>query len=57
MILQEKATKELLEYNLRREGPIFEGDESYIGKVVKVYVESSNQNTLFGKIENNMKAA
>jgi len=36
---------------------IFEGDESCIGKVVKVYVESSNQNTLFGKIENNMKAA
>jgi len=36
---------------------IFEGNESYIGKVVKVNVESSNQNTLFGKIENNMKAA
>ena len=36
---------------------IFEGNESYIGKVVKVNVESSNQNTLFGKIEKNMKAA
>tara|TARA_B100000780_G_C21121373_1_gene454281 strand:+ start:810 stop:2990 length:2181 start_codon:yes stop_codon:yes gene_type:complete len=28
MLFQEKAEKELLERNLRREGPIFEGDES-----------------------------
>ena len=30
MLFQEKAAKELLEYNLRREGPIFEGDEKFI---------------------------
>lgn len=30
MIFQEDSQKELLERNLRREGPIFEGDESYM---------------------------
>jgi len=30
MLFQEKAAKELLEKNLRREGPIFEGDESLL---------------------------
>ena len=30
MLFQEKETKELLEKNLRREGPIFEGDESIL---------------------------
>ena len=29
MIFQEKAGKELLEYNNRREGPILEGDEKF----------------------------
>ena len=29
MIFQEKASKELLEYNHRREGPILEGDERF----------------------------
>ena len=36
---------------------IFECDKSYIGKLVKVNVKTSNQNSLFGEIENNMKAA
>ena len=38
---------------------IFIGDENNIGKIVKVKIESTNQNSLFGKIENNedMKAA
>ncbi len=36
---------------------IFSGDESYIGKLIKVYIEKSNQNSLFGKITNKMKAA
>jgi len=31
---------------------IFEGEENNIGKIVKVKILSSNQNTLFGKIEN-----
>ena len=30
MLMQEKAEKELLEYNLRREGPILEGDERFM---------------------------
>ena len=29
MIFQEKAAKELLEFNMRREGPILEGDERF----------------------------
>jgi len=38
---------------------IFLGDKSDIGKIIKVKIESSNQNSLFGKIENNedMRAA
>ena len=38
---------------------IFNGDENNIGKMLKVKIESSNQNSLFGKIENNksMRAA
>ena len=37
---------------------IFNGDEKKIGKIVKVKVDSSNQNSLFGKtVDNNMKAA
>ena len=38
---------------------IFDGGENNIGKMLKVKIESSNQNSLFGKIENNksMRAA
>jgi len=36
---------------------IFDGNENHIGKLVKVNIESSNQNSLFGKVEKNMKAA
>ena len=38
---------------------IFEGEENSIGKIVKVKILDSNQNTLFGKIENTkgMRAA
>ena len=37
---------------------IFEGDKKNIGKIVKVKIESCNQNSLFGKITHkNMKAA
>ncbi len=36
---------------------IFEADDSQIGKIVKVKVENSNQNTLFGTMTQNMKAA
>ena len=34
MLFQEKITKELLEYNLKREGPILEGDEKYMWSYV-----------------------
>ncbi len=36
---------------------IFEGSEEHIGNLVDVKINNSNQNTLFGKIETNMKAA
>ncbi len=38
---------------------IFEGNENNIGKIINVKIESTNQNSLFGKIEKNkdMKAA
>ena len=36
---------------------IFDGTENNIGKIVKVKIQTSNQNTLFGSIYNNMKAA
>ena len=35
MLFQEKAAKELLEFNNRREGPIFEGDQKYFFKLVQ----------------------
>ena len=34
MLFQEKAAKEMLEFNNRREGPIFEGDERFFFKKV-----------------------
>ena len=38
---------------------IFDGDEKNIGKIVKVQINNSNQNSLFGKIKvtQNKKAA
>ncbi len=36
---------------------IFDGNENLIGKVVKVKVQTSNQNTLFGLLDKNMEAA
>jgi len=37
---------------------IFKGDEKNIGKIIKVKIESCNQNSLFGEIvHNNMRAA
>ena len=43
MLFQEKISKELLEYNKRREGPILEGDEKYMMNFIS-------------KIKNNPKA-
>ena len=36
---------------------IFSSDRNDIGKIVKVNIENSNQNTLFGKTKIKMKAA
>ena len=36
---------------------IFDGSENDIGKLIKVKIRSSNQNTLFGIYDKNMKAA
>jgi len=36
---------------------IFKGSENHIGNLVDVKINNSNQNTLFGEIETNMKAA
>ena len=36
---------------------IFDGNESHIGKLIKVNIERSNQNSLFGKVTDEMKAA
>ena len=59
-VLVENKIKHQKKYFGRNEffnSVIFEGDEDDIGKLVKVNIENSNQNTLFGKIKNNMKAA
>ena len=36
---------------------IFDGIENNIGKIVKVKIQTSNQNTLFGSVHDSMKAA
>ena len=36
---------------------IFDASDSHIGKIVKVKIQTSNQNTLFGSVNKNMKAA
>ena len=36
---------------------IFEANENDIGKIVNVKIDSSNQNTLFGFCDKNMRAA
>ena len=36
---------------------IFDGNESLIGKLIKVNIEKSNQNSLFGKVIDEMEAA
>ena len=54
-----KGQKKLFGRNKYMNSVIFEGDESDIGKIVKVKITASNQNTLIGKknINRNMRAA
>ena len=54
-----KGQTKLFGRNKYMNSVIFEGEENSIGKIVKVKILDSNQNTLFGKIENTkgMRAA
>ena len=49
MLFQEKATKELLEFNNRREGPILEGDQKFFFKLVKDIPDNQLSNWSIGK--------
>ena len=66
--LENKSVEVLVENKLENENKyfgrnkflnsvIFQADDSYIGKLIKVNVERSNRNSLFGKIEDKMRAA
>ena len=48
MLFQEKATKELLEFNKRREGPILEGDQKYFFKLVENIPDNNLSNWSVG---------
>ncbi len=59
-VLVENKLKDQNKYFGRNEyfnSVIFCGNKNDIGKIVKVNVENTNQNTLFGKLKNKMKAA
>ena len=53
------CSKKLFGRNSYMNSVIFEGEESDIGKIVKVKITTSNQNSLFGKknVNQNMRAA
>ena len=50
MIFQEKATKELLEYNLRREGPIYEADERFMFRLTDHLPDNQLSNDAIGMV-------
>ena len=50
MIFQEKAAKELLEFNKRREGPIFEGDERFFFRSVEKLPSNQKSNWDIGVV-------
>ena len=53
---EEANTRFLLENN-NWSGLVLDSNENYTGKLIKVNIERSNQNSLFGKVIDNMKAA
>ena len=66
--LENKEIDVLVENKIEHQGKFFgrneylnsvilEADEQDIGKILKISIEKSNQNTLFGKVINKMKAA
>ena len=54
-----KSENKLFGRNKYLNSVIFEGDEKNIGKIMKVKIESCNQNSLFGKtkLKKDMRAA
>ena len=48
MLFQEKPTKELLEFNQRSEGPIFEGDERFMFKLAEAIPDNQLSNLAIG---------
>jgi len=50
MIFQEKAAKELLEFNNRREGPILEGDERFFFSLAKDLPDNNVSNWSIGLV-------
>ena len=48
MIFQEKAAKELLEHNFRREGPILEGDERFVFRLAGKLPDNNLSNASLG---------
>ena len=59
-VLVENKIKDQNKYFGRNEyfnSVIFDAEENDIGKILKISIEKSNQNTLFGKVKNKMKAA
>ena len=51
MLFQEKAAKEMLEFNNRREGPIFEGDERFFFKRVEKIKDNQLSNWSLGIVD------
>ena len=48
MLFQEKAAKEMLEFNNRREGPILEGDQKFFFELVKNIPDNNLSNWSVG---------
>ncbi len=66
--MENQSVEVLVENNLKNQNKyfgrnkylssvIFDGSEDIIGKLVEVKIENSNQNSLFGKLDNKMAAA
>ena len=50
MLFQEKPSKELLEFNLRKNGPIFEGDERFMFRLVDKMPDNQLSNDALGTL-------
>tara|TARA_B100001540_G_C15784835_1_gene632749 strand:+ start:250 stop:1599 length:1350 start_codon:yes stop_codon:yes gene_type:complete len=54
---QIKSQNKLFGRNEYFNSVILDGEKKYIGSTIKVLIQNSNQNTLFGKIQHKMRAA